>query len=1430
MTGGPSAAHRDCPFPGLRPFRRGEDPLFFGRAQEIGELRSALLGERRFVAVVGSSGCGKSSLIEAGLLPRLLADGVSEGRPWHVLALRPMGAPIAELADALADFAKSEQSEALSGLDRSVLASRFRATLRRTTDGLAGVISSIVPNPAARVLVFIDQFEELFRYEPDEADEDLPLFRDEAQTFTNLLLQAIQSPSPPIHVLAAMRSDFFGECGRYRGLAEAVSASQFLVPRMVREQLQEAITGPLCVAAGIAPERWPEVLEPALLQRLLNAVGADATADPLPVMQHALMRAWQMAELRPREDTRPTPVLRVADYEAAGEISEALSQHADQVLSGATAAAGTSLPHDGIAHLFRALTDIDREGRAIRRPQTLADLAPVVGAPIAAVRPVIDAFRAPGVSFLTPYAPAEITETTPIDISHEALIRQWKKIADASVDEATGHARGWLQQEFRDGLTWRALAVQARLFGSNPEACLDPATTAQHYRWFRVLRRRPAWALRYAIRLEPKAAPADQPEWHEVWALLLASLKRKHAEQHAQRAAIREANLRTAAALKQRRNALLVSVAAVFLGLSAAVLGLMAWNARIVAVNAEAQANRSLAAEVSAKDAARLALEAEVELHKQADIMSEKANIARKDADSARDGALSALKDKKRAESHLLADIAGGMPHVDSGTALALAIEALPDARSKSERPYVPEGENALSAAWRGLHERAVLAGDAGASVKSAAFSPDGRRIITASADNTLRVRDADTGMPIGEPLRGDSNNVIGVAFSHDGKRMITTSDEGSAQEWGWDAGSQTFSPIVALKDRVGGVVISVGFSPDDARIVTLSSGKAAANGAKDADEDRPLTVQVWAAETGKPIGGPLGGPLSRVGVRSAVVSSDATRIVTLSDDRSSDAKSLTNGRREADQNRNSKVQVWSVETGQQIGQPLAVHKGRVRTVAFSLDGNRIVSAFDDTTVWVWVWDARAKIFRHSGEPLAGHDGPVSSAAFSPDATRIVTASVDKTARLWNSRTGEQIGEPLAGHDGAVISAAFSPDGKRIVTVSDDGTARVWDAQPSRAIGEPLRGHDAAVYGAVFSPDPEGRRVVTASGDKTVRVWVWDVNAKAFRQDGEPLKGHTSDVNSVAFSSDGMHIVTASDDKTARVWAWDATAKTFKSIAELKGHDDKVLSAAFSFDGKRIVTASADNTALVWDAETGKQVGQPLAGHTDTVYTAAFSRNGTRIVTASEDGTARLWDAQTGMQIGEPLAGHKGAVWSAAFSPDGRRIVTASYDTTALVWDAETGKQIGEPLKGHNAAVTSAAFSPDGNRIVTGSDDKTARLWVWDDDTKAYKSIAELKGHTDTVFSVAFSSGGERIVTASTDGTARVWGIFSDTGQFVAKAESEAPRCLTPAQRKNFFLDPRPPYWCIEEHKWPYQTQDWQAWLANTKLGKNPALPNELKE
>ena len=274
-------------------------------------------------------------------------------------------------------------------------------------------------------------------------------------------------------------------------------------------------------------------------------------------------------------------------------------------------------------------------------------------------------------------------------------------------------------------------------------------------------------------------------------------------------------------------------------------------------------------------------------------------------------------------------------------------------------------------------------------------------------------------------------------------------------------------------------------------------------------------------------------------------------------------------------------------------------------------------------------------------------------------------------------------------------------------------------------------------------------------------------------------------------------------------------------------------SAAFSPDGKRIVTASRDKTARLWDAESGKQIGEPLTGHTDAVLSAAFSPDGKRIVTASADKTARLWDAESGKQIGEPLTGHTDAVWSAAFSPDGKRIVTASEDKTARLWDAESGKQIGEPLTGHTDAVMSAAFSPDGKRIVTASWDKTARLW---DAEKLAQAIRSGRSHAPSsaifdrssaaVGSAAFSPDGKRIVTASEDKTARLLRIFPGTEEIVAVAKAASPRCLTAEQRHQFFLPAEPPTWCIEQEKWPYDTLAWKQWLSSDTLtGKRPPLP-----
>ncbi|MGK3976652.1 protein kinase [Sorangium sp. So ce118] len=604
------------------------------------------------------------------------------------------------------------------------------------------------------------------------------------------------------------------------------------------------------------------------------------------------------------------------------------------------------------------------------------------------------------------------------------------------------------------------------------------------------------------------------------------------------------------------------------------------------------------------------------------------------------------------------------------------------------EPPSVPRGWAVL--ALRALHSRvarSVLGHPEG--LLCASYSPDGRRIVTASRDGTVWVWNADgTGQPI--VLRGHEDVVRSAAFSPDGRRIITASWDGTARVWNANGTGQ---PIVLRGHEAG--VGSAAFSPDGRRIVTASGDK---------------TVRVWNADgTGRPL--ILRG--HDAALYSAAFSPDGRRIVTASDDRT--------------------ARVWDADgKGESI--VLRGHDAALYSAAFSPDGRRIVTASRDTTVRVWNADG-------TGEPivLRGHDEAVYSAAFSPDGKHIATASWDNTARVWNA---DGAGEPivLRGHDEAVYSAAFSPDGRHIATASWDGTVRVWDADDT---GQPveLRGHEARVGSAAFSPD--GRRIVTASQDKTVRVW----NADGA---GEPivLRGHDEEVYSAAFSPDGRRIVTASHDHTARVWnadgtgepivlrghgdavssaafsldgrrivtaSWDRTARVWNADGTggrivLRGHDEALYSAAFSPDGKRIVTTSWDKTAMVWNADG---TGEPLVlrGHEDAVDSAAFSPDGRRIVTASFDKTVRVWSADG---TGEPLVlrGHEGQVSSAAFSPDGRRIVTASQDMSTGVWNADG---TGEPLliRGSDSPVNSAAFSPDGKRIVTASNDKA--VWVWSD-------------------------------------------------------------------------------------------------------------------
>ncbi len=543
---------------------------------------------------------------------------------------------------------------------------------------------------------------------------------------------------------------------------------------------------------------------------------------------------------------------------------------------------------------------------------------------------------------------------------------------------------------------------------------------------------------------------------------------------------------------------------------------------------------------------------------------------------------------------------------------LALAISATDRSQQIAAEATFPTVTGSLLNGLQTAQEQNLLQGHTD-SVWSVAVSPDGQRIVSGSDDNTVRIWDAATGKPIGQPLQGHKASVFSVAVSPDAQRIVSGSADNTVRIW-YAATCEPFGkPLQGHTDSVGSVAVS----PDAQRIVSGSADN---------------TVRIWDAATGEPIGQPLQGHTNQV--YSVTVSPDGQRIVSGSADKT--------------------VRIWNAATGEPIGQPLQGHTDRVLSVAVSPDGQRIVSGSDDNTVRIW----DAATGEPIGQPLQGHTDSASSVAVSPDGQRIVSGSWDKTVRIWD----EPIGQPLQGHTDGVFSVAVSPDGQRIISGSLDKTLRIWNAATGEPIGQPLQGHTNQVYSVAVSPD--GQRIVSGSWDKTVRIW----NAATGEPIGQPLQGHTDSVLSVAVSPDGQRIVSGSADKTVRIW----NAATGEPIGQpLQGHTDSVWSVTVSPDSQRIVSGSWDGTVRIWDAATGEPIGQPLQGHTNIVYSVAVSPDGQRIVSGSQDKTVRIWDAATGEPIGQPLQGHSDWVFSVAVSPDNQRIVSGSQDKTVRIWEGD---------------------------------------------------------------------------------------------------------------------------------------------------------------
>lgn len=486
------------PYPGLRPFEKSEWSIFFGRERMADEVITRIIRDR-FLMVHGDSGCGKSSLIHAGVLPRLEQEADRGGFRWLTCAATPGEAPLWNLARALTGVCEAPERE-----DRLI---EIRRALNFGRDGAAALARVLRLSANEHVCILLDQFEELFAYAKHANNHD-------ASLLIEFLLGIQECRVAGVYAVLTMRSEFLGACAQYRGFAEAVNTTQYLLPRMEHADLMRAIREPACLYDG--------EVECELAERLI--VDAGRAQDQLPLIQHALMLLHR-DNVEPREEAASDHWrLELQHYTGScAGLPQQLSAHANEVTEQALRNVVGNQSSRVVEDLFRALIDINAEGQAIRRPQRLEQLANVTGESIEVLRPLVDHFRVEGVSLLRPYGSSELAPDQCIDISHEALIRCWDKIADAK--------EGWLSREFRNGLVWRSLLVQADSFEREASNVLSPATTDERAIW--IQRRNAAWCERYG------------GGWERVQQLLKASLAERDririAKERARVRAVRDA-------------------------------------------------------------------------------------------------------------------------------------------------------------------------------------------------------------------------------------------------------------------------------------------------------------------------------------------------------------------------------------------------------------------------------------------------------------------------------------------------------------------------------------------------------------------------------------------------------------------------------------------------------------------------------------------------------------------------------------------------------------------------------------------------------------------------------------------------------------------------------------------------------------------------